>query len=129
MHLVGGGPGDPGLITVARAGAASRPRTSWCTTGSSAPELLREARADAELIDVGKGPGHAPYQPDARSTRCWWTGRGCGRTVVRLKGGDPFVFGRGSEEAAACREAGVPVYVVPGVTQRDRRRRRRPGFR
>ena len=85
-------------------------------------ELLQEARADAELIDVGKGPGHAPYAQDEINALLVDRAR-LGRTVVRLKGGDPFVFGRGSEEAAACREAGVPVYVVPGVEQRDRRAR------
>ena len=79
------------------------------------PELLREARADAELIDAGKGPGHAPYRQTEINGLLVEQAR-LGRTVVRLKGGDPFVFGRGSEEAAACREAGVPVYVVPGVS-------------
>ena len=83
-------------------------------------ELLQEARADAELIDAGKGPGTRRTRQEEINALLVDRAR-LGRTVVRLKGGDPFVFGRGSEEAAACREAGVPVYVVPGVTQRDRR--------
>ena len=64
---------------------------------------------------MGKGPGHAPYSQHEINALLVDRAR-LGRTVVRLKGGDPFVFGRGSEEAAACREAGVPVYVVPGVS-------------
>jgi uroporphyrin-III C-methyltransferase len=114
VHLVGGGPGDPGLIT-SRGLELLRAADVVVHDRLIAPELLQETRAGVELIDAGKGPGHAPYTQGeinallvARAT--------LGRTVVRLKGGDPFVFGRGSEEAAACREAGVPVYVVPGVS-------------
>jgi uroporphyrin-III C-methyltransferase len=80
-----------------------------------APELLLEARAGAELIDVGKGVGLAPYSQEEINALLVAHAR-AGRTVVRLKGGDPFVFGRGSEEAAACREAGVHVFIVPGVS-------------
>ncbi len=114
VHLVGGGPGDPGLITVR---GLELLRTAGVVVHDRliAPELLRETRADAELIDVGKGPGHAPYT-QAEINALLVDRAGLGRTVIRLKGGDPFVFGRGSEEAAACREAGVPVYVVPGVS-------------
>ena len=114
VHLVGGGPGDPGLIT-SRGLELLRTADVVVHDRLIGPELLREARAGAELIDVGKGPGHAPYSQGeidallvSRAER--------GLSVVRLKGGDPFVFGRGSEEAAACREAGVPVSVVPGVS-------------
>jgi len=78
-------------------------------------ELLAEARTDAVLIDVGKGPGHAPYSQEEINQALVEHARR-GLAVVRLKGGDPFVFGRGSEEMAACEEAGVPVRVVPGVT-------------
>jgi uroporphyrin-III C-methyltransferase len=114
VHLVGGGPGDPGLIT-SRGLDLLRSADVVVHDRLIGPELLREARTDAELIDVGKGPGHAPYG-QAEINRLLVERARLGRTVVRLKGGDPFVFGRGSEEAAACREAGVPVYVVPGVS-------------
>ena len=114
MHLVGGGPGDPGLIT-SRGLELLRSADVVVHDRLIGPELLGEARADAELIDVGKGPGHAPYSQEEINALLVARAR-LGRTVVRLKGGDPFVFGRGSEEAAACREAGVPVYVVPGVS-------------
>jgi uroporphyrin-III C-methyltransferase len=114
VHLVGGGPGDPGLIT-SRGLALLRSADVVVHDRLIGPELLGEARADAELIDVGKGPGHAPYGQDQINALLVSRARQ-GRTVLRLKGGDPFVFGRGSEEAAACREAKVPVYVVPGVS-------------
>jgi uroporphyrin-III C-methyltransferase len=114
VHLVGGGPGDPGLIT-SRGLDLLRSADIVVHDRLIGPELLQEARADAELIDVGKGPGHAPYRQDEINALLVAQAR-LGRTVVRLKGGDPFVFGRGSEEAAACREAGVPVYIVPGVS-------------
>jgi uroporphyrin-III C-methyltransferase len=114
VHLVGGGPGDPGLIT-SRGLELLRTADVVVHDRLIGPELLQETRADAELIDVGKGPGHAPYTQAELNALLVAQAR-FGRTVVRLKGGDPFVFGRGSEEAAACREAGVRVYVVPGVT-------------
>jgi uroporphyrin-III C-methyltransferase len=114
VHLVGGGPGDPGLIT-SRGLELLRAADVVVHDRLIGPELLQEARADAELIDVGKGPGHAPYSQGEIDALLVDRAR-LGRTVVRLKGGDPFVFGRGSEEAEACRRAGVPVYVVPGVT-------------
>jgi uroporphyrin-III C-methyltransferase len=114
VHLVGGGPGDPGLIT-SRGLALLRSADVVVHDRLIGPELLGEARADAELVDVGKGPGHAPYSQAEINALLVRRARQ-GRVVVRLKGGDPFVFGRGSEEAAACREAGVPVYVVPGVS-------------
>jgi uroporphyrin-III C-methyltransferase len=114
VHLVGGGPGDPGLIT-SRGLELLRTADVVVHDRLIGVELLQEARADAELIDAGKGPGHAPYTQAEINALLVDRAR-LGRTVVRLKGGDPFVFGRGSEEAAACRAAGVPVYVVPGVT-------------
>jgi uroporphyrin-III C-methyltransferase len=114
VHLVGGGPGGPGLIT-SRGLDLLRTADVVVHDRLIGAELLREARAGAELIDVGKGPGHAPYSQ--REIDALLVSRAAaGRTVVRLKGGDPFVFGRGSEEAAACRKAGVPVSVVPGVS-------------
>jgi uroporphyrin-III C-methyltransferase len=114
VHLVGGGPGDPGLITVRgidllrRADVVVHDRL----IGS---ELLADTRPGAQLIDVGKGPGLAPYTQAAINDLLVQHAR-LGRTVVRLKGGDPFVFGRGSEEVDACRKAGVTVQVVPGVS-------------
>ena len=114
VHLVGGGPGDPGLIT-SRGLDLLRAADVVVHDRLIGAELLREARADAELIDAGKGPGHAPYS-QREINQLLVSRAALGRTVVRLKGGDPFVFGRGSEEAAACREAGVPVFVVPGVS-------------
>ncbi len=114
VHLVGGGPGDPGLIT-SRGLELLRSADVVVHDRLIGPELLREARADAELIDAGKGPGHVPHS-QAEINALLISHARLGRSVVRLKGGDPFVFGRGSEEAAACRDAGVPVYVVPGVS-------------
>jgi uroporphyrin-III C-methyltransferase len=114
VHLVGAGPGDPGLIT---ARGLDRLRRAEVVVHDRliGPELLGEAPADALLIDAGKGPGHAPYaQREINALMIEHARRG--RTVVRLKGGDPFVFGRGSEEAAACRDADVMVEVVPGVS-------------
>jgi uroporphyrin-III C-methyltransferase len=114
VHLVGAGPGDPGLIT-ARGLDLLRRADVVIHDRLIGPELLGEARADAWLIDVGKGPGHAAYsQTEINGLLVEHAGEG--RTVVRLKGGDPFVFGRGSEEAAVCNQAGVPVEIVPGVS-------------
>lgn len=114
VHLVGGGPGDPGLIT-ARGLELLRAADVIVHDRLVGPELLAEARPGAELIDAGKGPGHAAL-PQEEINRLLVAHARRGRTVVRLKGGDPFVFGRGSEEAEACRVAGVPVTVVPGVS-------------
>jgi uroporphyrin-III C-methyltransferase len=114
VHLVGGGPGDPGLIT-ARGLDLLRAAEVVVYDRLVGAEILGEARAGAELIDVGKGPGHAPYSQEEINAILVDRARR-GRLVVRLKGGDPFVFGRGSEEVGACREARVPVHVVPGVS-------------
>jgi uroporphyrin-III C-methyltransferase len=111
---VGAGPGDPGLIT-ARGLELLRRADVVVHDRLIGPELLAEARTDALLIDAGKGPGHAPYS-QAEINRLLVEHAGQRRTVVRLKGGDPFVFGRGSEEAEACNEAGVPVQVTPGIS-------------
>jgi uroporphyrin-III C-methyltransferase len=114
VHLVGAGPGDPGLIT-ARGLDLLRRADVVVHDRLIGPELLGEARAEARLIDVGKGPGHAAYS-QAEINGLLVEHAGEGRIVVRLKGGDPFVFGRGSEEAEACNQAGVPVEIVPGVS-------------
>lgn len=114
VHLVGAGPGDPGLIT-ARGLDLLRRADVVVHDRLIGPELLGEARTDARLIDVGKGPGHAAYS-QVEINALLVEHAGDGRTVVRLKGGDPFVFGRGSEEAEACNQAGVPVEIVPGIS-------------
>jgi uroporphyrin-III C-methyltransferase len=114
VHLVGAGPGDPGLIT-ARGLELLRRSDVVVHDRLIGPELLAEVRTDALLIDVGKGPGHAPYS-QAEINGLLVEHAGQRRTVVRLKGGDPFVFGRGSEEVDACNQAGVPVQVTPGIS-------------
>jgi uroporphyrin-III C-methyltransferase len=114
VHLVGAGPGDPGLIT-ARGLDLLRRADVVVHDRLVGPELLHEARPGAELIDVGKGVGHAALSQEEINALLVERARR-GQDVVRLKGGDPFVFGRGSEEVTACREAGVEVSVVPGVS-------------
>ena len=114
VFLVGAGPGDPGLITV-RGLELVRRADVVVHDRLVAPELLREVRDDAELIDAGKAPGQHRYCQSWINALLIDRARR-GRTVVRLKGGDPFVFGRGFEEVQACEEAGVSCAVVPGVT-------------
>jgi uroporphyrin-III C-methyltransferase len=114
VHLVGAGPGDPGLIT-ARGLELLRSADVVVHDRLIGPELLGEVRADGILIDAGKGPGHAAYSQDKINALLVEHAM-AGKTVVRLKGGDPFVFGRGSEEAEACLAEGVEVQVVPGVS-------------
>jgi uroporphyrinogen III methyltransferase/synthase len=114
VYLVGAGPGDPGLLTVRgaellrRAGVVVYDRLVH-------PSLLDHAPADAERVYAGKSPGSAEMTQDEINALLVERGRG-GTTVVRLKGGDPFVFGRGGEEAEALAAAGVPFEVVPGIT-------------
>src|SRR5690348_14981246 len=114
VFLVGGGPGDPGLITVKGLGCL---RTADVVLYDRliAPALLAETPAWAELIDVGKAPEKARRSQNEINAQLIAHAR-AGKTVVRLKGGDPFVFGRGGEEALALVEAGIPFEVVPGVT-------------
>ncbi len=114
VALVGAGPGDPGLIT--RAGLEALRSADVVLYDALAPAaLLREARAEAEVVGVGKRAGaHLASQDEIEALMLARAKEG--KRVVRLKGGDPFVFGRGSEELRACREAGVPCTVVPGVT-------------
>ena len=113
--LVGAGPGDPDLITV-KGAAALAAADVVVYDRLAAPALLDLAPAGAERIYVGKEPGRAGHAAgrDRRAARA--ARHGSATPVVRLKGGDPFVFGRGGEEMLACIEAGVPVEVVPGVT-------------
>ena len=114
VHLVGAGPGDPGLLTV-RAAELIAAADVVLHDRLVAPEVLRHARPDAELVYVGK-QGGGPQMPQEEIDRLLVEHARAGRRVVRLKGGDPFVFGRGGEEALVLREAGIPFEVVPGVT-------------
>jgi uroporphyrinogen III methyltransferase/synthase len=114
VHLVGAGPGDPGLLTV-RALAVLRRADVVVYDRLSQESLLDLAPEGAERIDVGKAPGHVRLSQDEINALLVERGKG-GGTIVRLKGGDPFVFARGGEEAAALAEAGVPFDVVPGIT-------------
>ena len=114
VYLVGAGPGDPGLIT-ARGLALIHTAEVLVYDRLAAPELVAEAPEGCELIYAGKGPSnHAMSQDEINA--CLVEHGATGRRVVRLKGGDPFVFGRGSEEAEALRGAGVEYEVVPGIT-------------
>ncbi|GAB3306559.1 uroporphyrinogen-III C-methyltransferase [Epidermidibacterium keratini] len=114
VTLVGGGPGDPGLLTIA--GIQAIQRADVVVYDRLAPlSSLDEAPADAELIDVGKIP-RGEFTPQERINELLVTHAQAGKHVVRLKGGDSFVFGRGGEECQACVAAGVPVRVIPGVT-------------
>ena len=114
VTLVGAGPGDPGLITV-RGLAALRAADVVVYDRLAAPELLREAPAQARLVDAGKTPGRATLAQEAIDALLVAEAR-AGHHVVRLKGGDPHVFGRGHEEVAACVAARIRVEVVPGIS-------------
>ncbi|HSE69181.1 MAG TPA: uroporphyrinogen-III C-methyltransferase [Nocardioidaceae bacterium] len=112
--LVGGGPGDPELVTVAARRALSE--ADVVVADRLAPrELLDELAPDVELVDVAKLPrGRSASQEEINRVIIERAREG--KRVVRFKGGDSFVFGRGYEEAIACAEAGVPCSVVPGIT-------------
>ena len=114
VHLVGAGPGDPGLLTV-RALDVLRRADVVVYDRLSQASLLDLAPPAAKRIDVGKAPGAARATQEQINALLVERGK-AGGTVVRLKGGDPFVFARGGEEAAALAEAGVPFEVVPGIT-------------
>ena len=112
--LVGGGPGDPGLITVRGQQAVSQ--ADVVVADHLAPQsLLSSLPAEVEVIDASKLP-RGRYMAQEQINTLLVEHARAGRRVVRLKGGDPFVFGRGMEELEACVTAGVPVEVVPGVT-------------
>ena len=114
VYLVGAGPGDPGLIT-AKGLALLRRAQVVVYDQLASPELLKCAPADAEVIYVGKQAG-AHALPQEGINKLLINRARAGLTVVRLKGGDPFVFGRGGEEAEALAAAGLPFEVIPGVT-------------
>ena len=116
VSLVGAGPGDPDLITVA--GLNALRRADAVLHDRLIPrELLAAAPAEAEIINVGKLPGDAnPAAAQAAINALLIAQAQQGRRVVRLKGGDPFVFGRGGEEADALQAAGVPFELIPGVS-------------
>jgi uroporphyrin-III C-methyltransferase/precorrin-2 dehydrogenase/sirohydrochlorin ferrochelatase len=114
VALVGGGPGDPELITVK--GRRLLAAADVVVVDRLAPGLLLdEVRPDVEVVDASKIP-YGPARTQSEINRIMVERARAGKFVVRLKGGDPYVFGRGGEELLACAEAGVPVTVVSGVT-------------
>lgn len=114
VALVGAGPGDPGLLTV-RGAELLRDAEAVVYDRLASPVLLDLAPVDAERIFVGKAPGDVAMTQDEINNTLVRLGNE-GKRVVRLKGGDPFVFGRGGEEAQALEDAGIDVDIVPGIT-------------
>ncbi len=114
VYLVGAGPGDPGLITVKGLACLQKADVIVYDRLVSA-SLLRQAPRGCEMIDVGKSPQRHTLPQKAIDALLVEKAL-AGKVVVRLKGGDPFLFGRGGEEAEALAKAGVPFEVVPGVT-------------
>jgi uroporphyrin-III C-methyltransferase len=114
VYLVGAGPGDPGLLTL-RGAEILRQADVVVYDRLVSGELLDLAPPWAELVYAGKAPAQAAIDQGSINALLLERARE-GKAVVRLKGGDPFVFGRGGEEALACAVAGIPIEVVPGVT-------------
>jgi uroporphyrin-III C-methyltransferase len=114
VTLVGGGPGAPDLLSV-RAWRALQAADVVVADRLGPVEILADLPPHVRVVDVGKEPGRHPV-PQERINELLVEHARAGAHVVRLKGGDPFVLGRGGEEVVACAAAGVPVEVVPGVT-------------
>ena len=114
VYLVGAGPGDPGLFTI-KGMELLRKADVVMYDALSNPDLLKECKDGAELIDAGKrARDHHLSQWQTNELLVKYAAEG--KLVVRLKGGDPFLFGRGAEEAEELRKAGAEVHVVPGVS-------------
>ena len=114
VYLVGAGPADPDLITV-KGLRCLRVADVVVYDSLVSPQLLEEVRPQAECVYVGKRPGyHCMKQEQINALLINYAQQG--HTVVRLKGGDPFVFGRGGEEALALAQGGIPFEIVPGVS-------------
>jgi len=114
VFLVGAGPGDPDLLTL-RAARLVMNATVIVHDGLVEPAILAMAPRSARMISVAKSRARHTVPQDGINDILIREAR-AGHDVVRLKGGDPFIFGRGGEEAEACRAAGVPVEVVPGIS-------------
>jgi uroporphyrinogen III methyltransferase/synthase len=114
VYIVGAGPGDPELMTV-KGMARLRDADVILHDRLIDRRLLDEARRGAEVIDVGKETGNEDHQQERIEWLMIEKARE-GKTVCRLKGGDPFVFGRGAEESRALAEAGIPFEIVPGIS-------------
>ena len=114
IYLVGAGPGDPDLLTL-RAARLLESAELIVHDGLVDPSILALARPDATLISVAKQRSKHTLAQDEINALLVREAK-AGRTVVRLKGGDPLVFGRGGEEAEAAQAAGVPVEIVPGIS-------------
>lgn len=114
VYLVGAGPGDPELLTV-KASRLLRDADVIVHDRLVSSEIIDRARRDALRVDVGKTRGQHPV-PQEEISQILIDHARAGRTVVRLKGGDSFVFGRGGEEVEAVRAAGIDVHVVPGIS-------------
>jgi uroporphyrin-III C-methyltransferase / precorrin-2 dehydrogenase / sirohydrochlorin ferrochelatase len=114
VHLVGAGPGDPDLLTLRALHVLQNADIIFYDEHVTC-EVLARARRDAELVWVGKRRGKPGLGQDEINRRLLAAAT-CGKQVVRLKGGDPLIFGRGGEELDYLRRAGVATYVVPGIT-------------